>query len=63
MSEKIDFDEVDEWDDGYCPNCGYEGDHLESACIDDLCYGGPVPCELHGDYSTLPCPLCGRAAQ
>lgn len=50
-------------DDGYeyeCPQCGWpndDPDSWESACIDDLCHGGEVPC-MHGDYSRIPCGLC-----
>lgn len=52
----------DEYDDGEgCPQCGdsEEPDSWESACIDDLCHGGEVPC-MHGDWSRLPCGLCGK---
>ena len=45
-------------DDEGCPACGY-GEEGESACIDDLCHGGDVPC-MHGDYSRLRCHLCGE---
>lgn len=53
----------DDYDDDYdpegrCPECG-DGEHLQSSCIDDLCHGGDVPC-MHGDWSTLPCSLCGK---
>lgn len=43
-----------------CPECG-DGDweNAQSACIDDMCHGGEVPC-MHGDYTTLPCSLCGN---
>lgn len=34
-------------------------DSWESACIDDLCHGGEVPC-MHGDYARLPCSMCGK---
>jgi len=40
-----------------CPECGWpaqEPDTWQSACIDDLCHGGEVPC-MHGDYEKLPC--------
>jgi hypothetical protein len=47
-------------DDNYCPRCGdEEPDSWESACPDDLCHGGEVPC-MHGDYARLPCALCGK---
>lgn len=56
-------DEIDDqmFDDDECPQCGggEEPDSWESACIDDLCHGGEVPC-MHGDYARLPCGLCGR---
>ena len=44
-----------------CPGCG-DGDlgWAESGCIDDMCYGGDVPC-MHGDYAVIPCGLCGRS--
>ncbi len=50
-------------DDPYfdsCPECG-DGDYelARSACPDDLCHGGEVPC-MHGDYSVLRCSLCGK---
>jgi hypothetical protein len=51
----------DQFDDGSCPECG-DGDPSfgrESACIDDLCHGGDVPC-MHGDYAVIPCGLCGK---
>lgn len=51
---------MDEQDDS-CPECG-DGDapdSWQSACIDDLCHGGEVPC-MHGDYARLPCGLCGK---
>lgn len=55
-------EDYDEYDDEYgtCSGCG-DGDFemARSACIDDLCRGGEVPC-MHGDLSMLPCPLCGR---
>jgi hypothetical protein len=49
-------DELDE-----CPECagGAEPDTWQSACIDDLCRGGEVPC-MHGSYARLPCWLCGK---
>lgn len=59
--EDDDFD--DDFDpDGPCPECG-DGDfeRAQSACIDDLCHGGEVPC-MHGDWSTLPCSTCGKRA-
>ncbi len=48
-------------DDDCCPECGdgEELDSWQSACIDDLCHGGEVPC-MHGDYARLPCGLCGK---
>lgn len=44
-----------------CWQCGdsEEPDSWESACIDDLCHGGEVPC-MHGDWSRLPCSACGK---
>lgn len=51
-----------EYDDGSCPQCGdgdWEDGMMESGCIDDLCHGGAVPC-MHGDWTTLPCSLCGK---
>lgn len=53
--------EDDYLDDDGCPECG-DGDELDSwqsACIDDLCHGGEVPC-MHGDWARLPCGLCGK---
>lgn len=44
-------------DDGLC-DCDHP-DSWESACIDDLCHGGEVPC-MHGDYAKLPCPRCNK---
>lgn len=44
-----------------CPQCG-DGEDMndwESACIDDLCHGGEVPC-MHGDHARLRCGLCGK---
>lgn len=55
----------DDYDDCFegdvCPECG-DGDEelLQSACPDDLCHGGEVPC-MHGDWSSLPCSLCGKS--
>lgn len=56
----------EEFDDDFdpecrCHECG-DGDIelLRSACCDDLCHGGEVPCEIHGDFSVLPCGLCGK---
>ena len=53
----------DDYDDDYlegCDQCGDgDPDSWESACIDDLCHGGPVPC-MHGDYARLRCGLCGK---
>ena len=46
----------EEWARCECP-CEYcDGTGLsdESACIDDLCHGGEVPC-MHGDWAALPC--------
>lgn len=55
-------DHDDFYDDETCPGCGDgECESLRSACIDDLCYGGEVPCAIHGDLSTLPCSLCGKS--
>ncbi len=57
--------EPDEWgddpDDDGCPQCGWPYDcwDEQSACIDDLCHGGRVPC-MHGNMDTLPCALCGH---
>lgn len=46
--------------DDECPECGDgDPDCLQSACIDDLCHGGEVPC-MHGDWSTIPCSFCGE---
>lgn len=55
-----DIDDDDMWDDvdDYCPECG-DGENLRSACIDDLCHGGEVPC-MHGDWSAMRCSLCGK---
>lgn len=47
------YDDTDE-----CPECG-DGEDLQSACIDDLCHGGEVPC-MHGSWAAIPCSLCGR---
>lgn len=48
-------------DDDGCPECsdGEEPDSWQSACPDDLCHGGEVPC-MHGDYARLRCSLCGK---
>jgi len=49
-------------DDEYegCGQCGDgDPDSWESACIDDLCHGGQVPC-LHGSYARLKCGVCGK---
>lgn len=52
---------LDDGMDDACPACGGgdEPDLWESACWDDLCHGGEVPC-MHGDYSRLPCSICGK---
>ena len=43
-----------------CWRCGDgEPDSWESACIDDMCHGGEVPC-MHGDWARLPCSACGK---
>lgn len=44
-----------------CPECGDDEDLFwaQSACIDDMCHGGEVPC-MHGDWARLPCHLCGK---
>lgn len=36
----------DQFDDDGCPECadGESLDSMQSACIDDLCHGGEVPC-------------------
>lgn len=63
MSE-MDYDAYDDERDGWdgnpdtCPECGGEGGD-QSACIDDLCHGGEIPC-MHGDLDALPCSTCGR---
>lgn len=49
----MDHDDDGPWE---CLHCG-DGESLESACIDDLCHGGTVPC-LHGDYAHIPCQFC-----
>lgn len=56
--QRVDF--YDDQDEG-CPECcdGEEPDDWQSVCVDDLCHGGEVPC-MHGDYSILPCGLCGK---
>lgn len=54
--DEIDDDQFD--DDGPC-DCEDNPDSWESACIDDLCHGGEVPC-MHGDYARLPCSMCGK---
>lgn len=57
------FKPDDEWmdDDDLCPECGggEEPDSWQSACIDDLCHGGEVPC-MHGEWARLRCGLCGE---
>lgn len=62
FSTEDDYYDLDYDDDpDYCPECG-DADNFEtarSACSDDLCHGGEVPC-MHGDWSVLPCSLCGR---
>lgn len=44
--------------DCQCPECWDEGSG-ESACWDDLCHGGEVPC-MHGDWREIPCNICGK---
>lgn len=54
------IDTFDDWydDDEYtCWNCYGEG-HTGSACIDDLCHGGEVPCKFHGDSHYIRCDVC-----
>lgn len=48
-------------DNDICSECGGDEDPFwwQSACFDDLCHGGEVPC-MHGDYSRLRCPTCGK---
>jgi hypothetical protein len=48
-------------DEAGCPECmdGTEPDAWQSACPDDLCHGGAVPC-MHGDYTRLACNICGK---
>lgn len=61
MSDAPDFDDDDEYSN-FCPQCGWpdvEPDSWESACIDDMCHGGEVPC-MHGDYARLQCGSCGH---
>ena len=59
LSEIRDDDyEFDDGSDDYCPHCD-NGEILESACVDDLCHGGEVPC-MHGDWSALRCQFCGK---
>lgn len=60
MNDERDYE--DDFEGEVCPECGDgEYDHaLQSACIDDLCHGGEVPCAIHGDWSSLPCSLCGK---
>lgn len=43
-------------DAGPCWQCSGRG-HLGSACIDDLCHGGGVPC-MHEDHRVIPCDIC-----
>jgi hypothetical protein len=43
--------------DDTCWQCGGEG-YLGSACIDDMCHGGDVPC-CHGDEDVIACDVCG----
>lgn len=56
---------TDDYDDGPddfegCDQCGNgDPDSAESACFDDLCHGGEVPC-MHGDYARLRCGVCGK---
>lgn len=53
-----DWDGYEEPD--YCYLCSeMDFDSYESACPDDLCHGGEVPC-MHGDYTRLPCSACGN---
>jgi hypothetical protein len=64
MTETRTQDDIDDdqfYDGEGCPQCedGHEPDSWESACWDDLCHGGEVPC-MHGDYARLPCGLCGK---
>jgi hypothetical protein len=65
MSDVDEYFESEDYREG-CPECGSTGpgdpgepDGWRSACIDDLCYGGEVPC-MHGDDDRLPCSVCGR---
>jgi hypothetical protein len=61
-AEKAFEDEHDPYNsEGSCPECcdGEEPDLWQSACIDDLCHGGEVPC-MHGDWARLKCGLCGK---
>lgn len=54
--------EPEDYDDGGgCQECGdgENPDSLKSACIDDLCHGGDVPC-MHGEWDALPCGTCGK---
>lgn len=56
-------DEIDDelYRDEGCPECddGQTPEMWQSACIDDMCHGGEVPC-MHGDYARLPCGICGK---
>lgn len=53
-----DYAMFDDDDDGpyECAQCG-DGEQLKSACIDDICHGGDVPC-MHGSYAAIPCQFC-----
>jgi hypothetical protein len=42
--------------DDTCWQCGGDG-HLGSACIDDMCYGGDIPC-CHGEEDAIRCDVC-----
>lgn len=53
-------DDYEDDDEGGCGQCGDgDPDSWESACIDDMCHGGQVPC-MHGDYRRLRCGVCGK---
>jgi hypothetical protein len=56
-----DYSDPDNWDiddDEEC-DCDQDPESWESACIDDMCHGGEVPC-MHGSYARLPCLRCGK---
>ena len=66
MSESKEYPPIEDYGDDFdcspagCGQCGYgDPDCWVSACPDDLCYGGEVPC-MHGSYARIRCAVCGN---